>query len=68
MMIELFFVACLAGKTPDCQERSLLYVDMPMTTCMLQAQGELAQWSESYPQWTVRRWGCRQVRQGQRGA
>lgn len=67
-MIELIFVACLAGSPPECRERRLLYADMPLTACMLQAQGELAQWTEAHPAWAVRHWACRPAGRGTRGA
>jgi hypothetical protein len=58
-VIELFFVACLATSSPTCEERSLLFVDVPIQTCMLQAQGKLAGWSGANPGWTIQRWSCR---------
>ena len=58
-MMELVFVACLAGSNPDCEEKSLLYTDMSRISCLRQAPLELAEWTETHPAWTVHRWSCR---------
>ena len=60
-MIKIVFLACLAGDPNVCEERSLLYLDMPMMFCVLRAQSELALWHESHPKWQVRNWSCRPV-------
>lgn len=58
-MIELLFVACLSVTDPICEENSLVFVDIPLQTCMLRAQSELAGWTNANPGWTIRRWSCR---------
>ncbi|MCA8879886.1 MAG: hypothetical protein KDA73_08020 [Rhodobacteraceae bacterium] len=60
-MIELLFVSCLAASPLDCERRSLLYVDIPVMTCLLQAQSVLAQWIDTHPGARIERWACRTV-------
>jgi hypothetical protein len=60
-MMELVFIACLAGSNPTCQENSLLYVDMPLLACLRQAPFALAEWAGTHPAWRVRRWSCRRA-------
>jgi hypothetical protein len=57
-MIELLFVACLSVTSPACEERTLTFLNIPVQTCLLRAQGELASWSDANPGWTIRRWSC----------
>jgi hypothetical protein len=58
-LIELVFVACLRTTPELCEERSIAYLpDMSLMTCMMQAQPELAQWSEAHPEHRVARWSC----------
>jgi hypothetical protein len=59
MMIELAFVVCLRSLPVLCEERSMSY--LPETTlmgCMMQAQPQLAEWSQQHPNLTVSRWTC----------
>jgi hypothetical protein len=64
-MLELFFVACLQTSPGACQERSILYQeDIGLMGCMLQAQPQLAEWSESNPGVTIKRWSCRYAGDG----
>lgn len=60
-MIKIVFLACLAGEPSVCEERSLVYMDMPMMFCVLRAQSELALWRTSHPDWRVQSWSCRPV-------
>ena len=64
-MIELVFVACLATASDRCEERSLLFQDMPMQLCTLRAQIALAAWVGDHPNWTIEEWRC--VESGMRG-
>jgi hypothetical protein len=58
-MIELVFVVCLKTMPHLCEQRSLAYLeDMSLWSCMLQAQPQLAQWSEAHPTLQVARWSC----------
>lgn len=58
-MIELAFVVCLRTMPDQCEERRLSYLpDISLMTCMMQAQPQLAQWSEAHPNLTVARWTC----------
>jgi hypothetical protein len=59
MMIELAFVVCLRAMPAECEERSMTYLpDATLMSCMMQAQPQLAQWSEQHPNMTVSRWSC----------
>lgn len=60
-MIELVFVACLAGATEQCREHSLVYVDITPMTCLMGAQPQLAQWAEGHPAFRIESWKCRRV-------
>jgi hypothetical protein len=57
-MIELVFVACLAAAPAQCQERSLSYADLSLMTCMMGAQGALAEWKAQQPAWRISKWSC----------
>lgn len=58
-MIELVFVVCLRTMPHLCEERSLAYVeDVSLMSCMMQAQPQLAQWSQTHPNFQVTRWSC----------
>ncbi|ANT63467.1 MULTISPECIES: hypothetical protein [Roseobacteraceae] len=63
-MIELLFVACLSTAPDTCSERSLVYTDVTPMACMMGAQPELARWVEEHPNFTVNRWRCRVVGEG----
>lgn len=59
-MIELVFVVCLKTLPTSCEERSMAYLpEVSAMACMIQAQPQLAQWSEANPHLTVSRWACR---------
>ena len=58
-MIEFSFLVCLAAAPSDCRTERLQFVDVPVTTCALGAQAQLASWREGYPGWEVRGWTCR---------
>jgi hypothetical protein len=57
-MIELVFAACLVAEVDRCQTHSLLFQDISMMTCMVQGQARLAEWSEAYPGWQIKKWRC----------
>lgn len=58
-MIELAFIACLASATPHCRNETLLFVEIPLTACVIRGQSELATWTETHPGWRVQNWSCR---------
>lgn len=59
-MIELLFVTCLSTAPDQCQDRSLLFAqEVGLMTCMMQGQTQLAQWTQTHPRETVRKWSCR---------
>lgn len=58
-MIELLFVSCLSADPASCQDRSLIFVDMSLMTCMVHGQQVVADWVASHPNETVAEWKCR---------
>ena len=65
-MIELAFLVCLGGQPSVCERRAIQFADMPLMTCMIGAQAQLAQWQSEHPDWTIQRWSCQAVRPGRR--
>lgn len=58
-MIELIFIACLAGTaTERCLEQSLLFQDVPLQLCALRGQAALADWAGRHPDWRIEEWHC----------
>ncbi|SNR37733.1 hypothetical protein EYF88_05590 [Paracoccus sediminis] len=64
-MIELLFVSCLSAEPASCRDRSLIFTDMSVMTCMIHGQQEIAKWLARYPKETVREWICRPIEQRQ---
>lgn len=58
-MVELLFLVCMSGQPEICEERSLLYIEVSTTACMMDAQPELAKWAESHMGYDIKRWTCR---------
>ncbi|WP_295043549.1 hypothetical protein [uncultured Paracoccus sp.] len=58
-MIELLFISCLSVEPATCQQRSLLFTDVSVMTCMIHGQQEIAKWQKGHPRETVREWKCR---------
>lgn len=68
-MIELLFVTCLSAAPMECRDRSLVYTeDAGLMACMLHGQAEIARWSQSHPDQTVRGWRCRHLATRERKA
>lgn len=59
LIIELLFVSCLSADPASCQDRSLIFIDMSLMTCMVHGQQEMARWQANHPKETVREWKCR---------
>lgn len=57
-MTELLFTICTIVAGAKCEERSLVFADLPLMTCMVGAQPQLAQWAEQHPNWRITRWRC----------
>lgn len=59
-MIELLIAACLSTATQECRNFSLLYdpADLSVVACAIHGQREIAEWSETHPNWRVARWTC----------
>lgn len=59
-MIELVFVVCMVASPADChQERPAFqpaYVSS--VSCMMDGQVRAAEWQDTHPGWSVRRWTC----------
>jgi hypothetical protein len=60
-MIELMFVTCMSAAPEQCQDRSLLFSELGLMTCMVHGQSALAEWLAAHPRETVREWRCRPV-------
>ena len=58
-MLELAFTVCLLASPADCEERSLLFVEVSPMQCMLGAQEVLAPWSLEHPGWRIDSYRCR---------
>lgn len=59
-MIELVLLACLVDSPDRCKDVALTYSADAVTPmqCLMGAQPHIAQWSETHPNWQVRRWSC----------
>jgi len=60
-MIELIFMACLAGRPNDCNEQAFQYANITTMNCIMGAQQELAKWANLNPDWTITTWKCQHV-------
>ena len=60
-MVELLFVACLSYAPAECQERSLVFMDITPRTCLMGAQPELAKWVSTHPAYRIASWRCQNV-------
>lgn len=60
-MIELAFTVCLLASPDHCEDRSLLFYDVPPERCMMGAQPQLAKWSSEHEGWRITRWHCAEV-------
>jgi len=59
-MMELVLIVCLHATPDRCEERSIgLYTEISAMTCLMQAQPQIAAWSEQNPALRVSRWSCR---------
>jgi hypothetical protein len=59
-MMELLLVVCLQVTPDRCEERSIgLYPEMSAMTCLMQAQPQIAAWSQTHPGLRVARFTCR---------
>ncbi len=59
MIIELAFIACMAGPAGECREESIVYDDGPLLGCIVGAQAKLAEWTALHGSWRVREYACR---------
>jgi hypothetical protein len=59
-MMELLLVVCLQVAPDSCEERSIgLYPEVSAMACLMQAQPQIAVWSETHPELRVARFTCR---------
>ena len=59
-MMELLLIVCLQVSPDRCEERSIgLYPEMTAMACLMQAQPQIAVWSETHPGLRVARFTCR---------
>lgn len=58
-MYELLIIACLAGQPAQCDEFQIPF-ERPtgIMLCLREAQLRLAQWTETMPDWDVKKWTC----------
>lgn len=62
-MLELAFTLCLAANPAQCEDRSLLFVDVSIMQCVLGAQAALAPVVEASPRWRIESYRCRYLDQ-----
>ena len=64
-MIELAFTVCLMTAPDVCENRSLVFIDVPQERCVMGAQPQLARWAAEHEGWRIARWSCNAVDPGQ---
>jgi hypothetical protein len=58
-MLTIVISACLVADPKSCKDYTLpVDGDMDTVQCALIAPPFLANWQETHPQWTVKRWKC----------
>ncbi len=58
-MLTIVISACLIADPKSCKDYTLpVDGDMDTVQCALIAPPFLANWQETHPQWTVKRWKC----------
>lgn len=57
-MAELVLIFCLAGAPTSCQEEHPLLGQMPLTSCLVQAQQYAQEWLSDHPKWALAEWRC----------
>ena len=57
-MIELAFIACLSTSPATCRTEALLFADLPLMTCLVRGQAQLAAWASHHPEREVKRCVC----------
>ncbi len=58
-MYELVFIACLIAQPAKCEEFRIPFQEpMGAAQCIWRSQMHLAQWTESHPEWVLRKWSC----------
>lgn len=60
-MLEILVVACLINSPEKCKDVSLSFSGDSVTPmqCLMQAQPEIAKWTEGHPNWKITRYTCR---------
>lgn len=69
-MFELIVSVCMVTTPSSCKEVHLTYMgDVPTPyQCMHRGQPELAKWSLSNPEWTIRKFSCGRVNTARKAA
>lgn len=68
-MIELVFIACLATAPDHCETKALQFAEnISPGRCLMGAQPRLAEWTNTHPNWRVKRWKCRTLNFAERDA
>ena len=68
MLLELAFVACLAGADgkadeTQCRDFGIAFAEENLTPyqCAMGGQAELAKWQAVHPQYIIMKFGCRRA-------
>lgn len=57
-MIELIFIACSIVNGAQCHDVKLVYQDISLMTCLMQAQQPIAEWANVHPNFTTGKYTC----------
>ena len=59
-MIEIIVSVCFVLEPKRCKDVNLTFAGDNITAgqCMFAGQVEMAKWSNSHPNWQVKRWTC----------
>lgn len=61
--IELVITVCSILHGAQCSDKTLVFQDVSLLTCMVSAQPVIAEWQNVHPNYSVRNWQCRNAGQ-----
>lgn len=61
-MVELLFLACLASSPTQCEQKSMVFLDVTPMQCIMGAEAELAKWVEQHPKYVVKYFACKAIK------